>query len=84
MEFLKICEYVNNKLKEMSLIEKILLFREIFKSPINYKDGVFYYSGKESTESRVSDYLAIRAHWMNMQEFDKLELYFKNKDDVNK
>lgn len=84
MEFSKVCEYVNSKLKGMSLIEKINLFKDFFKSPIDYKDGVFYFSNKESTETRIADYISIRAHWMNTGEFDRLYDLFKSKETVDK
>lgn len=83
MKFTEVCSVVKDRLKHMSLIEKVILFEEFFESPVKYKDGIFYYSGKESNETRVSDYLAIREHWMNVHEFDKLYYYFKGKDESN-
>lgn len=81
MEFFKVCAYVKEKLKEMSLEDKIILFKEFFRSPINYVDGAYFYTGKESDKNRVSDYLQIREHWMSMSEFNRLYNYFNDKKD---
>ena len=80
MEFIKVCEYVLSKLKELSLEEKTIIFSNYFKCPISYRDGVFYYRGNESTLTEVSDYLSIKTHWLTVSEFDRLSEYFKNKE----
>lgn len=81
MEFFKVCVYVKEKLKQMSVKDRTLLFKEFLRSPINYSDGVFYYNEKESTEHRISDYLQIREHWMGMSEYNRLYKYFNDKND---
>lgn len=84
MEFLNVCENVKTHLKQMPLEEKVILFKDFFRSPINYKDGTFFYSGLSSNKTEVSAYLQIREHWMSMQEFDRLNDYFTNLDKLDK
>lgn len=79
MEFLQVVKKVKEYLKTLSLEEKAILFKTLFQSPIEYKDGVFYLSDKEYTLNRTSDYFEIREHWMSMHEFDKLYEYIQNK-----
>jgi len=81
MKFTEVCSFVKDRLKTMPLKEKVTLFKVIFESPIKYENETYYYSDKESNETRVSDYIAIREHWMNVHEFDKLYYYFKGKDE---
>ena len=81
MEFFKVCSYVKEKLKQMSVKDRTLLFKDLLRSPINYYDGAFYYNGKESTEIRISDYLQIRQHWMSMSEYNRLYNHFNDKND---
>ena len=78
MRFLQVVNEVKNQLSACSLQEKAQIFKEVLQSPISIKDGVFYVSNKEYTNSRFSDYLIIREHWMSMHEFDKLYSYFEN------
>ena len=84
MKFTEVCCFVNDKLKQMSLKDRVILFDEFFKSPISYKDGTFFYNGIESNETRISDYLSIRQHWMSVGEFDKLYTHFKKEDSLTK
>ena len=82
MEFLQVVKNVKEYLKMLSLQEKVILFNTLFNSPIEYKDGAFYLSGKEYTTNRVNDYFSIREHWMSMHEFDKLNQYIENKKKI--
>ena len=77
MEFLQVVKKVKEYLKTLSLQEKAILFKTLFQSPIEYKDGAFYLSDKEYTLNRTSDYFEIREHWMSMHEFDKLYEYIE-------
>jgi len=78
MRFLQIVDSVKTQLNSYSVQEKVEIFKEVFNYPINYSDGVFYFSGNEYTEHRMSDYLSIRIHWMNMHDFNILFNYFEN------
>jgi hypothetical protein len=77
MKFSEVCDSVKLKLKEMPLEDKILLLKDMFRCPIDYKDGVYYFNTMPSDKVRISDYLQIREHWMSMNEFDRLYNYFK-------
>jgi hypothetical protein len=80
MEFSKVCELVNARLKEMSLCERVLLFKNLFKYPIDCKDGVYSYGAHEWDETRMRDFLEINTHWLSVNEFDRIHLFFtKNK-----
>jgi hypothetical protein len=79
MRFLQVVDEVKNQLSSFSIQEKASLFKEVLKCPISKKDGVFYISDKPYDDTRLSDYLQIREHWMSMQEFDALHTYFENK-----
>jgi len=80
MEFSKVCIDVNKKLKEMSLEDRVLLFKNIFAFPIDYKEGVFYYGSHEWDSIRMSDFLEINTHWLSVHEFDRIHHHFmKNK-----
>lgn len=80
MEFSKTCQLVNGYLDKLSLADKINLLKELFSYPISAKDGKYYYSNMEWDETRMSDFIKINIHWFNVQEFDRLLVYFeKNK-----
>lgn len=81
MEFFKVCGYVKEHLKQMSVEDKTLLFKDLMRSPINYVDGAYYYTGRESTKTIVSDYLQIREHWLSMSEYNRLYKHFNDKKD---
>lgn len=80
MEFSKTCQLVNGYLDKLSLADKVNLLKELFSYPISAKDGKYYYSNMEWDETRMSDFIKINIHWFNVQEFDRLLVYFeKNK-----
>lgn len=76
MEFTKVTAEVNKKLKEMSTIEKVLLFKLLFNYPIDYKDNTFTYGTHEWEETRMKDFLEINMHWMSVREFDRMHHHF--------
>ena len=80
MEFEKVTAVVNKKLNEMPLSEKVLLLKQLFNFPIDYKEGVYYYGVHEWDENRMKDFLTINMHWMSVREFDRIYHHFeKNK-----
>jgi len=80
MEFSKTCQLVNGHLDKLILADKVNLLKELFSYPISAKDGKYYYSNMEWDETRMSDFIKINIHWFNVQEFDRLLVYFeKNK-----
>ena len=80
MEFSKTCQLVNDYLDKLSLADKVNLLKDLFTYPISAKDGKYYYSNMEWDETRMSDFIKINIHWFNVQEFDRLLVYFeKNK-----
>jgi hypothetical protein len=80
MEFSETCQLVNGHLDKLILADKVNLLKELFSYPISAKDGKYYYSNMEWDETRMSDFIKINIHWFNVQEFDRLLVYFeKNK-----
>jgi hypothetical protein len=77
MEFDKVTTAVKKKLSEMSLIDKVLLFKQLFNFPIDYKDGVFEYGSHEWDENRMKNFMEINMHWMTVREFDKMYYHFE-------
>jgi hypothetical protein len=77
MEFEKVTTAVKKKLDEMSLSQKVLLFKQLFNFPIDYKDNVYYYGTHEWDENRMKDFLTINTHWMSVREFDRMYHYFE-------
>lgn len=84
MKFTEVCSFVKDRLENMSLIERVIIFNKLFKSPVSYKDGIFFYNDEESNETRISDYLSIKQHWMSVGEFDTLYIHFKNEESLAK
>ena len=78
MDFLKVVDEVKKQLNTFSIKQKAELFKEVLKYHISEKDGVFFISGNAYDNTRLSDYLKIREHWMSMQEFDVLHKHFEN------
>ena len=77
MDFNSVTEFVNTKLKELTLGDRVLLFKTLFNYPIDFKDSKYYYSNNEWDEVRMSDFLKINEHWLNVPEFDRLMVHFK-------
>ena len=84
MRFLQVVDDVKNQLNSYSFKEKIEIFKTVLNCPIYEKNGIFYLSEKEYDETKISDYLKIREHWMSMHEFDKLHNYFQNTKEKDK
>jgi hypothetical protein len=76
MEFSKVTKEVNEKLKSMSLEDRVSLFKNLFNYPIDYKDGVYSYGAHEWDETRMSDFLEVNMHWMSVKEFDYIHYHF--------
>lgn len=73
----KACVDIDEKLKKLSLIDRVVLFRDIFRYPIDYKDGVYQYGSHEWDETRMSDFLEINMHWLSTNEYERIDYYFK-------
>ena len=76
MDFAATCEYVNEKLNGLLLSEKVILFRDIFRFPVDYKDGKYFYCGEDCSDIVIKDFLEINSTWMKVSEFDRLYIYF--------
>lgn len=77
MQFSEISKKVDDKLKTISLEEKINVFNEVLKFPISYKDGVYVYLGENCDEVKMRDFIEISQHWLSVKEYDKLHQHFK-------
>lgn len=78
MEFLQICKYVDERLNLMSLEQKVILFRDILKFPIDSTYSKFKYCGMSWDETQMNDFLQISQHWLSVPQYDKLYKYFMN------
>jgi hypothetical protein len=81
MDFSTVTKVVNEQLNNMSLPERVVLFRDIFKFPIDYKNGLYFYVHQEWEEVRMSDYLKIYQNWLDVHQFDRLYDYFEKLSD---
>lgn len=82
MEFQKVTAAVNKKLNEMTTPEKVILLKNLFSFPIDYKDGVYHYGSHEWDETQMKDFLAINTHWMSVPEFDRIYAYFLKNNQI--
>jgi hypothetical protein len=76
MEISAICKFVNEKLDSLSTGEQVNLYKEIFRYPISYEEGKYFYSSFEWDETQMKDFLAINKHWLNPTEYSRLFYFF--------
>ena len=72
--FSEVYEYLGN----ISLKEKVIIFRDLLKYPINCKDDKFYSLKGECSEIEMKDTIEIMSNWLTIKEFEKLKDYFEH------
>lgn len=80
MSFMLMSEYVDARLKNMALDQKILLFKELLKYPINVKCDKFTYLNEEWEEFRMKDFMNIAQNWLSVSEYEILYKHFNSNE----
>lgn len=78
MEFIKMCQYVDDRLNLLSLEQRITIFHDILNCPVKYTFCKYYYQDQEWDEFKMKDFLAINQHWLTVRDYDKLYHYFSD------
>jgi len=77
MNFTQISDYVDSRLSTMELDQKVLLFKEVLKCPVDVTFNKYTYLGQEWTEVRMKDFMSITQHWLSVKQYDMLYEHFK-------
>ena len=78
MRFTQVSEYVDSILENMSLDQKVILFKEVLNCPVDLKYDKYFYLGQEWDHLRMKDFMRITQHWLSVNQYDVLYKHFKN------